>query len=164
MCAMNISGGYVAKQGAAYLRPRPGSGSAGSKYFKDWERKFQNLEFSVGDRVFGRKGIGNMTIAPEKLKEIEGSAKKRSEFEKLLKDCDRTAQEMSAKGGPKLIAQGFLFDNDDVLTGWSTAKNNSGTLLKYTSILNPEKSSGWFNAMTQYTKVKELTNWQKKFG
>ncbi len=130
MCPINISTGYAARQSALYMKARMSGSSGASKYFAIWENKYKNLKFSVGEKTFGSDGIGNVIIAPEKLKEIENSAQSRWEFEDVLDECDKTARSLASRGGA-LEAQGFLYDKKGGLTGWSMARNSSGTKLKY---------------------------------
>ncbi len=162
MCAMKISSGYVASRLALNTKQKMIGSTSGDPQFKDWEKKYENLDFFVKGKSDIPKGIGSMAIAQEKLDEMKRSPQKRAEFEKLLEDCDKAAKEMKARGGAKLVSQGFVFDEAGGLTGWSLATTN-GEAVKYASVLDKEDPGSWFSTMTQYTKVYERSSWQKKF-
>jgi hypothetical protein len=162
MCAMKISGGYVASRLTLSTKQKMVGTVSGDKQFKDWEIKYKNLDFFVKGKSDIPKGIGSIAIAQEKLDEMKRSPQKRAEFEELLENCDKAAKEMKARGGAKLVSQGFVFDKAGELTGWSLATTN-GETIKYAFVLNKEEPGTWFNAMTQYTKVYEISSWQKKF-
>ena len=158
-----IAGNYVAAQAAAHVRSKLRGSSTGNQYLNKLSAQYPDLEFSVGAKPFGRQGIGNVTIDPATLREIESNPKKRSEFEAMLKDCNQCAKESAIMGKSKIVSQGFLLDANGELQGWSVTKNSSGTQSRFLTPLDRERPSGWFNSMTTLLKVKERSSWQKKF-
>lgn len=164
---MNISSSSnVYNINAAYMRRSSGGGSAGSAYFKEWEAKYENLKFSVGELAFSQEGIGNVTISKTQLREIESDATKRAEFESMLEDCNKATTEMKDRGGSQLVSQGFFYNKEGELQGWTIAKNYSGTSNRYIATLDQQKPSTWYNAMTVYTALSDpnATNWGDRFG
>lgn len=158
----------MTKIDSTYLFARPTTSSStaqSSKLFKEWSSTYKNLKFYAGETKFGKGGVGNMTISPDKLREMERDPKAKAEFEKVLKDCNEVAREMKDKGTAKLKSQGFVFDAEGGLTGWSIASDSyTESNQRYTVVLDLEKPSGWFMAMNQNLTIQGYTNWQKKFS
>ena len=130
--------------------------------------KFPNLKFSVGTQPFQGSGMGNVSIAPNILKEMEKDPAKREEYEALLYDVEQTTAEIPTKraNGTTLKAQGWIIDKDGGLRSWSIGVSEGGDRKPEASgrVNRSSKKAWWQSLLEEMKEKKEVQDKKAKKG
>ncbi|MBQ1915210.1 MAG: hypothetical protein II178_08340 [Selenomonadaceae bacterium] len=128
---VRIGNSYVSEAAAQFAQKAKSEdaekGKKKSDTLGELSEKFPGLKFSVGTKPFQGSGMGNVSIAPNILKEMENDPAKREEYEALLYDVQQTTSEIQTKRGDMTIkAQGWIIDKDGGLSSWSIGVSEGG--------------------------------------
>lgn len=163
---LNISQGYKPATSVDAYKSKLGTTSSSNQYLRQWNQKYKNLQFYIGDSPYAKKGTGSVVITKEEMTKLQNDPKKRAEFEKSLKECDKVAKQMASSGDARLKSMGFFVDKEGELQGWTIANNYASQPQKYIVKLDPEQSTKWKSAMCTYMTVSNpyYSDWSSRFS
>lgn len=96
--------------------------------------KFSGINIKVGTAPYNGKGLNNMSIAPNILREMENNPEKRLEYEALMYDCESLVGSMANRtlpNGSKMVSFGFVLNSDGTLGSWSIGKSGGSDIKSY---------------------------------
>ena len=119
---VKIGNSYVSESAVAFAKNN--SENKSDSVLADLQKKFKNINFSVGTQPFGGSGKNNISVAPNILREMKNNPEKRIEYEALIYDCENELRESS--GRKNLKSQGFIIGSDGGLRKWGISQINDG--------------------------------------
>ncbi len=166
--AVRMGNSYVSEAALAYAQKssaeRAENGGTKNGMLAELKEKFKGLKFSVGTQPFQGNGMGNVSIAPNILREMESNPAKREEYEALLYDVEQcTAGMPTERGGFRVKAQGWMIDKDGGLSCWSIGVSEGGERKPEASgMKRSDKKAWWQKLLEEIQEKKEDRNHKKE--
>lgn len=155
---VRIGNSYVSEAAAQFAQKAKSEdaekGRKKSDTLGELSEKFSGLKFSVGTKPFQGSGMGNVSIAPNILREMENDPAKREEYEALLYDVQQTTSEIQTKRGDRTLkAQGWVIDKDGGLRCWSIGVSEGGDRKpEAAGVKRTEKKAWWQSLLDEIGK------------
>lgn len=153
--AIKVGNSWVSETAYAYAKNKVTDENSDSSVLKQLSEKFPDANFSTNTAPFQGKGINNIAISPNILKQMENDPEKRMEYEALIYDCNSLSKSLSNRDG--LIAHGFIINRDGTLGAWSISKSGSSARRNQYQ-LNRRDKDNW---LTQILEKNKLTRKKK---
>lgn len=149
---VRIGNSYVSEAAAQFAQKAKSENADKSRKKTDTlgalSEKFSGLKFSVGTKPFQGSGIGNVSIAPNILREMENDPAKREEYEALLYDVQQVTSEISPKRGDMTLkAQGWIIDKDGGLSSWSIGVSEGGDRKPEAAGIKRTEKKAWWQSL-----------------
>ncbi|MBR1419981.1 MAG: hypothetical protein IJ575_02815 [Selenomonadaceae bacterium] len=109
-----------------------------SSEVENLSQKFPDLKISAGTQPFGGQGHGNLTIAPNILRQMQNDPEKRVEYEALIYDMQRT----KLNRDKDCVASGWMINSDGSCGAWSISKHDDGTQTRQKSKIDRDRLAG----------------------
>ena len=109
-----------------------------SSEVENLSKKFPDLKISAGTQPFGGQGHGNLTIAPNILRQMQNDPEKRVEYEALIYDMQRT----KLNRDKDCAASGWMINSDVSCGAWSISKHDDGTQTRQKSKIDRDRLAG----------------------
>lgn len=122
--AVKVGNSWVSEAAYTYAKTKQAETKEGGMISRLSE-KFPDVNFSTNTEPFSGKGVNNIAISPNILKEMESSPEKQLEYEALIYDCaslQKTLPATFSQNGSKLKAFGFIIDSSGGLSSWSISE------------------------------------------
>lgn len=133
---VKIGNSYVSEEAVEFARKK----SSTDGTLKDLRETFSDLKISVGTQPFSGQGFGNLSIAPNILRQMQNDPEKRVEYEALIYDIQNTSKNFPKP--PGCIAQGFIINSDGSLGAWSISKHDDGSQTRTKSKIDRDRLAG----------------------
>ena len=156
---VRIGNSYVSEAAARFVQKAKsedaGKGKKKSDTLGELSEKFPGLNFSVGTKPFQGSGMGNVSIAPNILREMENDPAKREEYEALLYDVQQVTSEIQTKrGDTTLKAHGWIIDKDGGLSSWSIGVSEGGDRKPEAAGVKRTEKKAWWQSLLDEIKKK----------
>ena len=158
---------FAQKSAAESVDKEKGKGKGTNGVLADLAEKFPKLKFTVGTQPFSGSGVGNVSIAPNILKEMEKDPAKREEYEALLYDVQQCTAEMPmTRPGGKLKAHGWIIHKDGGLSAWGISEHTDGTRKPEASgrAKRTNKKAWWQSLLDEMKDKKKKLDKKAKHG
>mgnify|MGYP002869390255 CR=1 FL=1 len=154
---VRIGNSYVSDAAAAFAKSAATKdteekGAKGT--VADLSAKFSSLKFGIGTSPFQGSGMGNVSISPNILREMENDPAKREEYEALLYDIEQGTPEIFGSR-PGIKSQGWVIDKDGGLRCWSIGASESGDRKPEASGTKRIEKKAWWQALLDEMKEKK---------
>lgn len=123
--AVKVGNSWVSEAAYAYAKAKQTESKEGGGMLSKLSEKFPDVDFSTNTEPFSGKGVNNIAISPNILKEMESNPEKKLEYEALIYDCaslQKTLPATFSQNGSKLKAFGFIIDSNGGLSAWSISE------------------------------------------
>lgn len=124
--AVKVGNSWVTEEAYAYAKAKQAEPKERKAMLSQLSEKFLDTDFSTNTEPFSGKGVNNIAISPNILKEMEQNPEKQLEYEALIYDCanlQKTLPGIYQKNGSKLEAFGFIIDSNGGLRAWGISKS-----------------------------------------
>ena len=147
--AIKVGNSWVSEAAYAYASQKAEKPDADSGMLQTLSEKFSDSKLTTNTAPFQGKGVNNIAIAPNILRQMENDPEKRLEYEALIYDCASLQKSLAGKtvkNGGNLIGQGFIIDSNGGLGSWSISRSSGGKSRTHCLLPKNDKNS-WMDKM-----------------
>lgn len=154
--AVKVGNSWVSEAALAYAKGVTDNGeSTDSGVLQSLSEKYKDTNFITSTAPFQGKGMNNIGISPNILRQMEQDPEKRLEYEALIYDCVQAAKNAPVKtaNGADIVASGFIINADGSLGGWSISKMG-GEKIRHQTKLDKKNKESWQKKLYENQKEK----------
>ena len=157
--AIQVGNSYVSESAYAQAKMKiekeqNASSNVPSKgnYLKSLQDKFKGWNISANTQAYNGKGLNNIGIAPNVLKDMEEDPEKRLEYEALMIDCKEATKSLASafqQKGMNLTSHGFIIGADGSLSSWGVTESGDSNKNMAFGFLPKNNKKSWFNIIME---------------
>ena len=140
--SIRIGNSYVSEEAVEFARK--------NSEVENLAQKFPDFKISAGTQPFSGQGHGNLTIAPNILRQMQNDPEKRVEYEALIYDMQRT----KLNRDPDCVASGWIINSDGSCGAWSISKHDDGSQTRKKSKIDRDRLAGRLPEDEKYSEGK----------
>lgn len=164
--AIKVGNSYVSEAGYAYAKQKAQSEGQSGSVLEQLSKDYPDVNFSTSTSPYHGKGVNNIAISPNILRQMQTDPDKRLEYEALIYGCNKIQKSLEGKSsitGKKIAAHGFIIDANGAVSSWRITRADN-TESRCSTLLDKNDEPHWLIKMLDDKSFTQGRNGNETIG